>query len=113
MDLTAQEFRIALKISQGYLEKEIADQLCISETTVHTHAYNIRKRNGLRNAVDITREFILSLDNPKKYFAALICLFVQLFIIVEDYQMDLRKPTTQIVSNRSRSSIYSRKDYWL
>lgn len=75
MFLTNTEFKVARLVTEGFTEKEIASKLFVSTKTVHNHTYNIRKKNNLRSCVDIAREFILSLDNPKKYFKSLSILF--------------------------------------
>jgi DNA-binding NarL/FixJ family response regulator len=59
--LTDRELQVADLIHQGYIEKEIADRLCISTGTVHTHAKHIREKLNCRNIADITRVFITRL----------------------------------------------------
>lgn len=102
MELSKTEYQVAEYISRGFLEKEIADQMFISPKTVHNHAYRIRKKWGARNAVDITRKFILSLDDPKKYFAALTFLLIQFHIVTFSPDMDLRRPVRTSVRVRTR-----------
>lgn len=89
--VTSQEYKIAELIAQGYSEKEIASKLFISTVTVHNHTYNIRKKINARCAVDIARKFILSLDEPKKYFAALALLSIQFFIVINSYAIETRR----------------------
>lgn len=48
-DLTPTELRIAYRISQGKSNKEVAEFLNISETTVQWHRRNIRKKLNLTN----------------------------------------------------------------
>lgn len=107
--LTPTQYRVAEQVSRGLSEKEIGVKMFISEKTVHNHTYAIRKKWNARSAVDICRIFILSLDNPKQFFAYLLLLFselpvkqilysmmfltIQFHIMVFDQDMDLRKPT--------------------
>lgn len=102
MELTLSEKPIADLIAQGYSEKEIASRLFLSPKTIHTHTYNIRKKNGLRSCVDIAREYILSLEDPKQYFAALLFLMLQLSITVNSPDMELRRsPRPVRISSRT------------
>lgn len=91
MELTSREYEIAELIALGYSEKEVASKLFVSDVTVHNHTYNIRKKNKLRSCVDIAREFILSLDNPKQYFASLALLVVQLFIVFDSITYEVKR----------------------
>lgn len=61
--LSKTELKIAALIANGLIEKEIADTMCISKHTVHTHTKSIRKKWACKNIADITRVFILSLPN--------------------------------------------------
>lgn len=100
MDLTETEYKVAGFVACGFSEKEIADKMYVSPKTVHNHTYNIRKKIKARNAVDIAREFILSLDNPKKFFAAVMFLFIQLFMVFDSVDVEMRKAksrTTRVV----------------
>lgn len=92
MNLSKQEYKIAELLTLGNTEKEIASTLFIAPKTVNNHTYNIRKKLKARNAVDIARKFILSLDNPKQYFTALVCLLIQFHIIINIETMELRRP---------------------
>ena len=51
--LTKQENKVVALVSLGYFEKEIADKLCNSVHTIHTHLRNIRKKLGAKNIADI------------------------------------------------------------
>lgn len=92
MELSKQEYRVAELLTLGFTEKEIASQLYISPKTVNNHTYNIRKKLDCRNAVDVARKFILSLDNPKQFFTAVVCLLIQLHIVFNLETMELRRP---------------------
>lgn len=109
--LSEREFEVAEKITLGYSEKETADMLFVSVLTIHKHTYNIRKKLNARSCVDVARQFILSLDNPKQYFAAIVFLFVQSFIIVDDVNLDLRRPSTQRIEASFRAFRGSKKDF--
>ncbi len=91
--LSQSEYRVAKEITRGFREKEIAEKLFVSFTTVRTHAYNIRKKLGANSAVDIAREFLLSLDNPKKFVIWLIFFNLQCGIAFAQPDIDLRRPT--------------------
>lgn len=59
--LTQREMQIAKHISEGLIEKEIADRLFLSPMTIHAHTRTIRKKTGARNMADITRLYITRL----------------------------------------------------
>ena len=56
--LSVREMQITDLIHKGKTEKEIACELFISPTTVHTHTKNIRQKLCARNIADITRIFL-------------------------------------------------------
>ena len=106
MELTSTEYKVAELVTQGLGEKQIASEMFVSPKTIHNHTYNIRKRNGLKNNVDIAREFILSLDDPKQYFAALFFLIIQFSIIFNTPDVELRRaprPTKTVSRTMSRT----------
>ena len=92
MELSKAEYKVAELVARGLSEKEIASELFISPKTVHTHTYNIRKKWDARCAVDVARKFILSLDDPKKYFTVCAFLIIQSHVIFNCIYMDLRRP---------------------
>lgn len=49
--LTATEARVLELLSQGLTEREMAEKLCVSMTTVHTHVKSIFKKLRVRNKV--------------------------------------------------------------
>lgn len=106
--LTETENKIAHHIAQGYAGKEIADQLCISSHTVHTHARSIRKKLKANNIADITRLYILSLDNPKLILKAFMFGVIQIGMILTATDVNVRKPNNPVVSARRVKS--SRKN---
>lgn len=89
--LTKTENKIARLVALGYVEKEIAHTICVSVHTVHTHTRNIRKKLNARNIADITREYILSLDNPKQLFLALLFTSMQLAMVASAEDFECRK----------------------
>ncbi len=91
MELTKTESEIAKLVSLGFSEKQVADKLCVSPKTVANHKYNIFRKNNLNNVADLVREYILSQKNPKKYFAALMCLAVQLFAVFSMTTQNVRR----------------------
>ena len=51
--LSQREIEVAILLARGYINKEIADRLCISVTTVITHRKNIMDKLGARSLADI------------------------------------------------------------
>lgn len=47
--LTLREAEVAVLLAKGYINKEIADRLCISLTTVITHRKNIMEKLRARS----------------------------------------------------------------
>lgn len=47
--LTAQEYRILMLFSEGLLNKQIGDKLCVAEATVKAHASAIFRKLNVRN----------------------------------------------------------------
>lgn len=92
--LTKTQNTIAADVARGYSEKEIADRNCVSPHTVHNHLANIRKKLAVRSVVDIAREFILSLEEPKKFFSITILLAIQSITILGNLNVDMRRPNT-------------------
>lgn len=90
-NLTRQETRIAHAIASEYSEKQIASGLFIAESTVHTHAKNIRKKLGAKNIAGITQKYLLSLDNPKAFIPGIFFLMLQFFMVFSLEDFDVRK----------------------
>ena len=59
--LTPQEIQVAALVRDGRTSKEIADVLFVSETTVHFHRKNLRKKLGLRNRRTNLRTHLMTL----------------------------------------------------
>lgn len=101
--LSPRQWEVAREIALGYSEKEIADRLCVSVDTVHSHARRIRKAINGRSIADVTREFVLSLDNARAYFSSVVCLLTLLFGLAFNTARDIRKPIrTRIPANTVR-----------
>lgn len=83
---TKQEKVVAELIAFGFSEKEIAVKLFIAESTVHTHAKNIRKKINARSAVDVARFYIV--ENPAKFFATVLFLILQNFMVFTSTDFD-------------------------
>lgn len=98
---TERENEIAGLISKGFSYKMIADQLCIDRETVSSHAKNMRKKIGGHSPVDIVRVFILSLENPRQYFAAVGFLIVVIFNLFFGVAMDRR-----VLNRENRVAFY-------
>lgn len=96
-NLSAREFQVNADIARGYSVKEIAARLFLSPYTVDTHIKNIKKKTGAKNIADLTRDFILALDEPKQFFKTIVSLFflsvqiTMMFDVSDDINM--RKPT--------------------
>lgn len=106
LDLSKREFEVVGEATRGFSFKEIASRLFISKHTVETHIKKARKKNGAKNIADLTRMFVLDLEDAKQFYkttAAILFLAIQLFIISDDMNLDLRKPinfkpkTTKVV----------------
>ena len=59
--LTPQEIQVATLVKDGKASKEIADILNVSETTIHFHRKNLRKKFGLSNSQTNLRSYLLSI----------------------------------------------------
>jgi DNA-binding NarL/FixJ family response regulator len=51
--LTAREQQIAILVAQGLSNKEIAQQLCLSQFTVRNEVINILKKLDLKNRIQV------------------------------------------------------------
>ena len=60
--LTPQEIQVAALVKDGKASKEIADILNVSETTIHFHRKNLRKKFGLSNSQTNLRSYLLSIS---------------------------------------------------
>ena len=61
MKLTPTEIQVANFIKHGASSKDIAESLNLSQRTVDTHRYNIRKKLGVRGKGINLRTYLLSL----------------------------------------------------
>lgn len=108
-DLTKTELKIAHLTAQGFINKEIAYRLHVSPHTVHAHLRNIRNKWHAGNIADITRIYILSLDNPRQVLRAVFFLVLQLGMIWQNTTADLRKPPEVRIS--VSRTVKGRHDY--
>jgi len=60
--LTPQEIQVASLVKDGKASKEIAVILNVSETTVHFHRKNLRKKFGLSNSQTNLRSYLISIS---------------------------------------------------
>lgn len=58
--LTTREAEILLLVANGYTNKQIGQQLFISETTVETHRRNLKSKLKIRNTADLVRLVFVS-----------------------------------------------------
>ena len=100
--LTKRENQIAELVANGFSEQEIAHQLFIAESTVHTHTKNIRRKINARSALDIVRFYII--ENPSKFFIAIAFLFIHTMTVVINDETNFRRP-----SNRTHKRQAARK----
>ncbi len=59
--LTPQEMQVASLVKDGRSSKEIAEILHVSESTIHFHRKNLRKKFGLKKKMTNLRSYLLSL----------------------------------------------------
>lgn len=90
--VTPTEYKIMGQLACGLCEKEIAAKNFVSPKTIKAHTYNIRRKLNARCAADLVRMFILDLEDPKKYFAAMCFVLIQGFMITNQLPIDMRKP---------------------
>jgi DNA-binding NarL/FixJ family response regulator len=55
--VSTRELEVAELIARGHSDREIAEQLVLSERTVHTHVRNLLEKLGLRNRAGIAAWF--------------------------------------------------------
>ena len=60
--LTPQQMQVAALVKDGKTSKEIANVLHVSETTVHFHRKNLRRKLGLKNKTTNLRSYLLSIS---------------------------------------------------
>jgi len=53
--LTAREFQIFYKLAGGHAVSQVADELCLSATTITTYRKRIARKMGLQRSADFTR----------------------------------------------------------
>lgn len=59
-DLSAREIEVLRLVSKGYINKEIADKLNISLTTVITHRKNITEKLGIKSVSGLTMYAVMN-----------------------------------------------------
>lgn len=59
-DLTAREIEVLILVSKGYINKEIAEKLNISLTTVITHRKNITEKLGIKSVSGLTMYAVMN-----------------------------------------------------
>ena len=56
-ELTEREMEVLYLISTGLMDKEIARKLGVTNKTIHSHAYFIYTKLGVRNRVEATNRY--------------------------------------------------------
>lgn len=102
MDLTTREYQVAEYVAKDLSQKMIAVRLFISPGTVKTHVDNIKKKLGVATSVGIAVKYVQSLEFPKKFVLASFFLCIQVGMILENPEIDLRrsKTSTRVVKVR-------------
>lgn len=59
-DLSAREIEVLVLVSQGFINKEIAEKLNISLTTVITHRKNITEKLGIKSVSGLTMYAVMN-----------------------------------------------------
>ena len=103
--LSQRENEMVLLLSAGSTHAEIADRLFVSEHTVRNTLVKARAKTGARCAIDLVRMYILSLEDPKKFYKTLVLLFIQLFMVFNLQQNVVRRPPTRS-GRKSRTEYY-------
>jgi len=65
VELSARETEVSISVAQGITNKQIAEQLFISENTVKTHIKNILFKLKLKNRTQIAQWYYENLHHPK------------------------------------------------
>ena len=104
--LTKTENKVAENVARGFSEKEIANILFVSPSTIHNHTYNIRRKINARSAVDIARKYILSLENPKAFLITILFLSIQGYMLLATPDYDVKRPNkVKVKARTSRTSL--------
>ncbi len=118
--LTPRESEVALLISLGGLQKEVADRLCISPYTVDVHVRHILEKTGCRNSVELTNWMYkqkhgvtLGISPFKRILIGALFFGLVIAGMINEYQELLRparvkaqtsrKPTGRTGARRSRT----------
>lgn len=105
MNLTKQEYKVAELLTRGKSRKQVADDLCVSEHTVRNHVANIFVKWDARNVVDVARIFILSIDEPRKFFMTCMLLVIQMCSMMMHSDVPLRRPARTRLRVKTEKSI--------
>lgn len=101
--LSNREFEVVTEVAKGFSAKEIATRLFLSVHTVVTHIKNAKNKTETRNSAGLTRWFVLSLDEPKKLFAAMF-LIIQISISLNADSTDFKR-SERLRTRTSRTRI--------
>lgn len=111
--LTSRELQIADLIHQGYVEKEIACKLFLSPETVHTYKKRLFVKLQARNIADVTRIYILELQQPHMVIMMLFSLTLQILVMLQEGYAMVRpsKISARLVSVRTNCKAKAGKTF--
>lgn len=93
------ESDVLMKLTEGYVVKEVADELCISFYTADTHIKNAKKRSGASNMAQLIRFFVIS---NKELFLSVVFIMIQGISILNNIDTERRIKTGRKTARISR-----------
>lgn len=88
--LSPTEEKVLHATLQGKTNDEIAGSFFRSPHTIKTHIKRIKAKLGAKNMAEATCKYLLSIDDPKKLLKALLFLVIQLHVIINVVNVDMR-----------------------
>lgn len=113
-NVTHREWEIAELIAFGLTEKEIANYLDISISTVHAHKNNLFNKTGCRNIADVTRWYIQETSGirlePCEAIKKLVSIFMLILVMLAEFSSSefvrlrtrarAKEATTRVITTR-------------
>lgn len=93
------ESDVLMKLTEGYVVKEVADELCISFYTADTHIKNAKKKSGASNMAQLIKFFVIS---NKELFLSMVFVMIQSISIINDIDTERRVRTGRKTARISR-----------